>query len=366
MESERERALRIALWMVRGISAQAIDRIAGQDFVGTCLGDRRALAEAMALREGGREALLAAPPDLAAWAAAQEAALRSRGGRFVLRGEAGYPHLGTLDDRPEVLSVRGDLCGAGGGALPRAVAVIGSRRADPGTVGLARRFGAALARAGFTVVSGGALGIDAAAHEGALEAGGETVAVLGSGLLRPTPARNRGLFARILAAGGGLCSELPPGEGAMKWHFPRRNRLVAALARAVVVVRAAAGSGCFHTVDAAHRLGRQVIAVPAPAVGARNAYGEALLRGEGDRPPASPAGDVDELLALFGRQRERPVAAGLEPEEQQVLSALGEAPAPLGAIAAAVGIEAGVAARILARLCARGLARAAGPGRFAA
>jgi len=301
------------------------------------------------------------------WDPGLEAALERRGGRYLRRGQPGYPDLGALRDPPEILTLRGSLAGAGAGPVPPAVAVVGARRADPGALRIARAFGNGLARAGFTVVSGGALGIDAAAHEGALEAGGATVAVLGSGVLQPTPRQNRRLFARILEAGGGLCAELPPDAPACPWHFPVRNRLVVGLARAVVVIRAADGSGCAHTVDYARELRRPVFALAPEEPVPRNGLVEQLLRpGLFGERAAVPVRDVDELLCRLGAQRERAEPPGLEPRERQVLSALCDLPAPLGAIAAAARVEPAEAARMLASLCARGLARAAGPGRFAA
>lgn len=364
MDSERERLLRAGLWMVRGVSSRAIDSLAASPRgLAAALGDRAELARLLGLGEAAGTELARAPADLAGWARALEQALAKRGGRFVWRGDADYPDLGALPDPPEVFTVRGTLRGSGARPL---VAVIGSRRVDVGALRLARAFGAALGRAGCTVVSGGALGIDAAAHEGALDAGGHTVAVLGSGLLRPQPMRNRDLFARILAAGGALCGELPPDAGAMKWHFPRRNRLVAALASAVVVVRAGAGSGCTYTVEAAQRLERRVFVVPSAGLGTRGAYGEWLLGQDGVAPVPDPPALL-EALGLGASRRTAP--PGLEPDERQVLDALLASEAggvPLAALAAAAGLEPGAASRILARLCGRGLARAAGPGRFAA
>ena len=300
------------------------------------------------------------------WDPRLEEALARRGGRYLRRGESDYPAFAERVRPPKILTVRGSLGEAGVGPVPRAVAVVGSRRADPGALQLARRFGNALARAGFTVVSGGALGVDAAAHEGALEAGGSTVAVLGSGVLKPMPERNRRLFARMLEAGGGLCAEVPPDAPAFAWQFPERNRLVAGLSRAVVVVRAARKSGCIHTVRAAFDLGLPIYAVPAQERGERNGLVEDLLGGLVPDRRVRAVRDADELLHLLGAGRERREPPGLEPRERQVLSALQDLPAPLGAIAVAAGVEPAEAARVLASLCGRGLARAAGPGRFAA
>lgn len=353
MDGERE--LRAALWMVEGISGRAI--AAAGDLAEAVALPREELARRMGLRPHGRAALARAPADLRAWARAEEAALAARGGRFLLRGDPDYPELGRLPDPPELLTLRGSLGEAGTG---RAVAVIGARRADPAAVALARSLGAALARAGHTVVSGGALGIDAAAHAGALDGGGATVAVLGSGLLDPHPAGNRRLFARMLESGGGLLSELPPRAPARAWHFPRRNRLVAALARALVVVRAGARSGCAHTVEAALRLGLPIWAVGGG--GEENAGCRRWI----EAGIARPIRDAADLLDGLGHGRRRELPADLAPAELRMLDALGGGPASLPAVAAAAGLSVAVAARLLAGLCARDLVRAAGPGRFAA
>ncbi|HWV38824.1 MAG TPA: DNA-processing protein DprA [Vulgatibacter sp.] len=359
--TDPERCARLALWSIRGLSSRSIAAAAAAfgSTLAACRAPREALADALDLGAGARARLLAASEDLVALGAALRAQVAARGGRFLLRGEEGYPDFGGLVDPPEALWVRGDLAGAGGtGAdgLPPAVAVVGARKADPGAIHLARRFGASLAAAGYTVVSGGALGVDAAAHDGANEAGGATLAVLGSGLLRPLPARNRRLFGRMLAGKGGLASELPPLEGARAEHFPRRNRLIAALARAVVVVRAAAGSGSLYTARAAVSLGRPVFVVPAPDLGPAAAGGEALLA-EG----AAAVRSVEELLpALRGEAVNAAPAKGSD----AVLDALGLLPASVVEVAAAAGLDQAEVARRLAALCAKGLVRPAGPGRF--
>lgn len=146
-----------------------------------------------------------------------------------------------------------------------AVAIVGSRRATRAGADLARALAADLAAAGVVVVSGLALGIDAAAHAGALAARGTTFAVLGGSVLDAEPQSNRALAGRIAAEGGAILSEDGPGVEAAAWKFPRRNRLVAALADAVVVIEARERSGTTHTIDAALALGRVVCALPGPA-----------------------------------------------------------------------------------------------------
>ena len=188
--------------------------------------------------------------------------------------DPGYPPLlkGTADP-PEVLYVRGGI--APDDRL--AIAVVGARRATPAGLDLARRFGIDLARAGFTVVSGLARGIDAAAHRGALEGGGRTIAVLGSGIDRIYPAEHEAL-ARSIAEHGALLSEQPLGEAPRGGYFPKRNRIIAGMAWATVVVEGAHNSGSLITANLALEEGRLVFAVPGN-VGEPNAEGtNALLR----------------------------------------------------------------------------------------
>jgi DNA processing protein len=158
---------------------------------------------------------------------------------------------------------------------------------------VAERLGAALARAGLTVTSGLALGIDAAAHRGALSAGGDTVAVLGTGADRAYPRANARLFGRIVREGL-VVSEFLPGTLALPHHFPRRNRILAALGTATVVVEAGARSGSLITVDHALDLGREVWVVPGPIERPTCAGSNALLL-EGARPVLSVAHLVSEL-----------------------------------------------------------------------
>jgi DNA processing protein len=139
--------------------------------------------------------------------------------------------------------------------------MVGSRAASGAGRGKAQEWARALADRGFAVVSGGAFGIDAAAHEGALAGGGETFAVLGCGVDVVYPDRHAVLFARI-AACGGLISEMAPGEPPRAQQFPARNRIIAALADAVLVIEAAARSGALITAGFARKRGQRVLAVP--------------------------------------------------------------------------------------------------------
>lgn len=142
------------------------------------------------------------------------------------------------------------------------VAIVGSRRPTPYGEAVAERLGHDLAAAGLAVISGLARGVDAAAHRGALEAGGYTAAVLGTGVDVIYPAENAELAARIVKSGGALLSEFPAGTPPRRGHFPKRNWTIAAISQAVVVVEAGEGSGAMITAEAALQLGKEVAAVP--------------------------------------------------------------------------------------------------------
>jgi DNA processing protein len=215
-------------------------------------------ADALRAVAGDRAAALqdAAPP-----AAEIETALdwASRPGRYILTlADPDYPPaLLETPDPPTLLYVRGRR-----EALTRpALAIVGSRNATPQGEGNARAFAATLAGEGFAIVSGLALGIDAAAHSGTLAAGGITIAVVGTGADRLYPARNRELAERI-ADDGAIVSEFPLGTPATAANFPRRNRIISGLARGVLVVEAAVESGSLITARLAGEQGREVFAIP--------------------------------------------------------------------------------------------------------
>ncbi|MCL4748203.1 MAG: DNA-processing protein DprA, partial [Burkholderiaceae bacterium] len=179
-------------------------------------------------------------------------------------------HLLTLADPcyPPLLLQIGDpppllyLVGSPEAMSLPALAIVGSRSATAAGTETAEAFSAALAAEGLAIVSGLAIGIDAAAHRGALQAGGATIALLGTGADRVYPAHNRDLARAIVARGGALVSELALGTGVRRDHFPRRNRLIAGLARGVLVVEAALRSGSLGTARQAGEFGRDVFAIP--------------------------------------------------------------------------------------------------------
>jgi DNA processing protein len=206
----------------------------------------------------------------------------------LCRHTGDYPARLT-DDRaaPHALFVRGGedprgrlarLVGGAQGTPAAAASIVGTRRASPEGLEVARALGRGLASAGVTVVSGLALGVDSAAHAGAVEAGGPTVAVLAGGADVPYPQSKATLYGSIVAHGGAVVSELPPGFRAFKWNFPARNRIIAALAPVTIVVEAAERSGSLITAELALELGRDVGAVPGSVLSWRSRGTNALLR----------------------------------------------------------------------------------------
>lgn len=269
--------------------------------------------------------------------------------RTIRPGDGLYPDaLTRIAERPAELRLLGSL-----GRPARRVAIVGSRRTDEYGSDVARAMAAGLARAGVSIVSGGALGVDAAAHEGALEAGGHTVAVLGTGIDVCYPAEHRALFERILSAGGALLTEQPDGARGFKSSFPRRNRIVSGLSDAVVVVRAGEGSGALITAAWARSQGVPLFAVPGDVRDPLSAGPLALLR-QGARLAAGP----DDVLALLGivavRQRQIELPA-LAAGESALLAALGRRPRHADEIARAAGLGPGAALAGLLALEIQGL-----------
>jgi DNA processing protein len=260
---------------------------------------------------------------------------RDAGVRFVCPGGSEWPaQLDDLGDaRPLGLWVRGRVS-LRIWAL-RSVALVGARACTEYGAHMAATLGAGLAERGWVVVSGGAYGIDGAAHRGALGAGGATVAVLACGVDRPYPRGHTQLITRI-AEQGLVVGELPPGEHPTPSRFILRNRVIAALTRGTVVVEAAYRSGALVTARAAQRLGRFTIGVPGPATSGLSAGVHELLRGEAVL--VSDAAEVVELVGDMGElapDRRGPVLPRdlLHPAAERVLAAL-----PAGGSAAAEGI----------------------------
>lgn len=224
--------------------------------------------------------------------------------------------LRTLEGAPESLWLRGQI---GHLATPRTVAVVGSRAPSPYGEAQARRFAGALARAGIAVVSGLARGVDHAAHEAALEAGGKTIAVLGCGVDRPWPA---GPLAERMAVEGLLVSEYEPGREPRPHHFPLRNRIISGLADGVLVIEAAQASGSLITARWAADQGRIVWALPGRVDHPHSRGTHRLLR-DGATLVEDPEEIVRELLGTAPAERERAVTLEeLQGLEQQLVAAL--------------------------------------------
>ena len=295
------------------------------------LRDWLALQRRLALRPQDAVAALAA--DAAALLAICAAATPDPPGRAALAraGALGLPWLSRryperlrrLTDAPPLLWVRGSLDAL---SAP-AVAIVGARAASAYGCAVAHALGASLARVGIVVVSGLARGVDAAAHEGALEAGGITVALQGCGPERVYPAEHAGL-ARRIAERGALVTELPPGTPPRPAQFPLRNRLISALARAVVVVEARERSGSLSTARHAADQGVEVLAVPGPIDAPTSRGANRLLR-DGARPLL----EVRDVLDANGvRVRHAPARRHASPEAdasplaREVLTALADGP----------------------------------------
>ncbi|MGI9610960.1 MAG: DNA-processing protein DprA [Acidimicrobiia bacterium] len=205
---------------------------------------------------------------------------------------ANYP-VGLLDlEDPPSLFVVGNLRQESG------VAVVGTRRCTRYGLDLAQRFGSVLAKCGWSTVSGLARGIDAAAHQGALESGGHAVAVLGCGIDVVYPKENERLFDRVSQTGA-LLSEYPPGTPPDRWRFPARNRIIAAISSAVVVVEAAEKGGALITARLAAEIGRPVFVVPGDIDRKASVGCNRLIR-DGAFPVLGPDDLVEELSLIMG------------------------------------------------------------------
>jgi DNA processing protein len=229
------------------------------------------------------------------------------------------PLLRAIPDPPSLLYVCGDL-------LPsdsRCVAIVGSRRASPYGRAITEKLASELVAEGFVIASGGARGIDAFAHRAALDAGGRTFVVLGSGIDVVYPPEHEELFEEI-AEKGAVLSELPPGTPPEPHRFPRRNRIISGLSMGTVVVEAAGGSGSLITAASAAEQGREVFAVPGN-IGSRNSEGTHRLIRQGAKLTEGIGDILEELLPQTERKRASP-PPGLEGEEAVLFSLLGEDP----------------------------------------
>ncbi len=273
-----------------------------------------------------------------------------------------YPQLlRSIFDPPYLFYYRGELeilkefC----------LAIVGSRRASLYGKGQARRFGNELAAQGLVIVSGMARGIDTEAHLGALEAGGKTVAVLGSGIDVVYPPENRQLYTRICESGLVL-SEFPPHTHPEAGNFPIRNRTISGLCRGVLVVEAQQKSGALITTDFALEQGRDVFAVPGP-INSKNSVGTNYLIKQG----AGLVSGIEDILAEYGlndkqdlpRVRQGELAFGLEAEEMLVIEALGYESAHFDQLMGSLGLNTGELSTILLKMELKGIIQAL-PGNY--
>ena len=278
------------------------------------------------------------------------------GGRVIFFGERDYPSgLMDTDDPPPVLYLRGNL----ESSLP-SVSVVGTRRCTPYGTQVAGALGRKLAEAHITVVSGGASGVDGAAHSGALDRGGYTLAVLGTGVDVVYPRGHDGLFASILRNGGGLLSRFPMGESGQRWNFPKRNGMIAGLASQVVVVESPMAGGSMITARIAGEIGREIWAVPG-SIDREVCKGSNRLIFDG----AQPLWDLDHFvhllsgerqMALFEDQDESPVLAGVKRSGKVTLDEL----------ASRVGLSVPEVMASLVSLEVEGKVYRSGPGRWSA
>jgi DNA processing protein len=337
----------LTLATLRGITPRKMHELAWSRKTATeCLA---AIVAGEAGSDGDRETAATTDPD--------EVTRRvlAAGARFVAATDGEYP-VGLLDlfDPPIGLFVRGMALDE----LADAVSVVGARNCSALGNEVAHDIGWGLGTAGVCVVSGAARGIDAASHRGALAAGGRTIAVLGSGIDIAYPKGSRDLLA-LAAENGAVVSEYAPGVEAEPFRFPARNRLIAALGRALVVVEGARGSGSMISVDHAISLGRDVFAVPGPVTSPLSEVPLELIR-----DGATMIRGADDLLADLGYQGRADCEAPPDlPEDEQLAYRALAGPCLPDAVARHAGLSIPEAVAALIRLELRGLVRSTG-GRY--
>jgi len=285
--------------------------------------------------------------------------LHQSGTALITWNDSRYPPLlKRVSGPPFLLFVRGDI----DALWTPQLAIVGSRQATAGGLATAHDFASAFVERGFCVVSGLAAGIDAAAHAGAMDANGLTVAVLGTGLDRIYPQRNAALAQRILHAGA-LVSEFPPRTLPRREHFPRRNRVISGLALGTLVVEASLGSGSLITARTATEQGREVFAIPGSIHNPLAKGCHRLIR-EGAKLVESAQDVMDELRPLVsewkeslqlhaGMARESQDAAktgAVDPAYQQLRTALGHDPVSLDALHARTGLSIAELSSMLLRM----------------
>lgn len=316
--------------------------------------------ELIAVMGGRRRGLIARERASVDARAARERATAA-GVETICRCDERYPGaLRALASPPAVLHVAGGLDRLLCLLAEDPVAIVGARNASPYGLDVARSLGRGLAGAGLTILSGMALGIDSAAHAGALSTGA-TVAVLPGPADRPYPARRRALHGRIIAAGAAV-SELPPGAAVRRWAFPARNRIIAGLAAMTVVVEAGARSGALLTAGYAAQLGRPLGAVPGRVTSPQAVGSNGLLAG-GASVVRGPQDVLDRLFGAGARAAVPEPRSELNAELRALLSAIADGHDSASALTrAGVPADRGLAA--LATLELGGYVRRGAGGRF--
>ena len=349
-EQEEEREAALEFLDVRGVGPATLQRLLGRyGRLSEAAKEKHRLLPGLLRKEAQADFDLR--PDIAARACDVRARLARLGARVLFPGEPDWPEaLGLLRDAaPALLFVWGAWPLQG-----RPVGVVGTRKPDTAGLDWTARLTQDLVRSGVAVLSGGALGIDAQAHQGALAAKGRTWAVLGSGFEVLYPREHVKLFERMREEGGGLISELPPRHEVKPGNFPRRNQVVAALSEVLVVVQGALTSGAMLTVNDALSLGRPVLAMPGDVKDPLAAGPNAVLRARRGHACLG----ADDVLAtldlqplwrlptpgqpvqggLFGAASAPPARVLVEPGLMPILEQLGHRPRHLDELASALSL----------------------------
>lgn len=319
-----------------------------------------ALREVEGIGESAVKALREA--QMSRWPAEELARARRLGVSLLYLEHPDYPAaLRSIYDPPPLLYLRGALPPLPG-VTPAAIAIVGARNASDDALHFARALAAELAHAGLTIISGLALGIDAAAHRGALESeGGQTIAVLGSGVDVLYPPANRGLAQAIFAGRGAIVSEYPLGSRPLATNFPGRNRIISGLASGVIVIEAAARSGALITAEYALQEGRAVFAAPGRPTDPRAAGNLALLK----QGAVLVTGAEDVLDELGWPRPSPPAPLELSPQEALLAQALAKlGTAPLDELAGVTGQDTASLLAALTLLELKGVVRADAGGRW--
>ncbi len=287
--------------------------------------------------------------DYREYADRESARVAACGCKIVDCTSTGYPRLlREIADRPPYLYVQGNL-----NDVDPAIAVVGSRRASSYGLLNTGRLAAELAAQGIAIVSGMARGVDAAAHRGALQQGGQTIGVLGCGVDVVYPQENRRLFAEMKEKAV-LISEFPMGALPLPENFPRRNRIISGLSRGVLVVEAAEGSGSLITAQYALEQGRDVFAIPGN-INCHGSRGTNRLIKQGAKLVESVADILEELpQAVPKKLNAAPAPAGLAPEEAAILSLLAREPLHIDDVIASSALTVSEVSAILLRLELKG------------